>query len=181
MDLAVSATITEHILAFKCWLPADSQSDSYANESTMTGVIKSWWLFRELMVEHNDPIKWLFQLQFEGRWKQEESWVRQCTVKSLTNKVLFNSSSDLLLIPLMQSSFTNSFPSLFALFVLSYPGTSSSYIFTCYCNRAPKRPNQTTVCCTGKKKKTAKLINQSVEQPEKMTNAKQTYCTERRN
>lgn len=55
-----AATITEHILAFKRWLPADCQSDSYANASTMTGVIKSWWLFRELMVEHNDPMKWLW-------------------------------------------------------------------------------------------------------------------------
>lgn len=67
VDSVASATITEHILAFKCWLPADSQSDSYANESTMTGVIKSWWLFRELMVEHNDPVKWLSPLQFGGR------------------------------------------------------------------------------------------------------------------
>lgn len=92
------AAITEHILAFNFWLPSDCQSDSYANESTMTGVIKFGWLFRKLMVERDDLIKWPSELQLGGRcvWSEgdkEESWAWQ---QSLTKKQVFNRWSTLI-------------------------------------------------------------------------------------
>lgn len=46
----------------------------------VTGVIKSGWWFRELMAEHNEPIKWFSEPQYEGRYGQGatgmqlESW-----------------------------------------------------------------------------------------------------------
>lgn len=83
-------TITEHILPFKCWLPADSQSDSYANESTVTGVITPLWLFRELTVKHNDAIQWLWERQCErevrAAGRQVESWAWRCTIKASPTK-----------------------------------------------------------------------------------------------
>lgn len=54
-SVANAAFIKEHILAFKCWLRTDSRSASYANESSVTGVIRCRWLFRGLMVQHNEP------------------------------------------------------------------------------------------------------------------------------
>lgn len=74
-------SVTEHIRAFNCWLPADRLNlTPMQMRSAMIGVIKSLWLFRELMVEHNEPVKCLSERAAWQKmyvvWGQQGGWRR---------------------------------------------------------------------------------------------------------
>lgn len=68
-------SVTEHIRAFNCWLPADRLNlTPMQMRSAMIGVIKSLWLFRELMVEHNEPVKCLSERAAWQKMHDSAEW-----------------------------------------------------------------------------------------------------------